>query len=49
MIFHLNEEYSGEWKMDKRHGLGKYDWADGSSYEGWWEDDCMHGLGIYID
>jgi hypothetical protein len=26
--------YEGEWKNDKKHGKGKYGWADGANYEG---------------
>lgn len=27
----------------KKHGFGKYVWADKSSYEGYWEHNAIHG------
>ena len=35
--------YVGEYKADKRHGLGSLTLADGSTYEGMWEDGKFHG------
>ena len=30
------DKYEGGWLNDKRHGQGKYTWADGDFYEGEW-------------
>ncbi len=40
------ERYSGEWYMDRRHGLGRMTCISGS-YEGGWRHDQMHGDGVY--
>ena len=31
------DEYQGEWKNGKMHGIGKYTQKDGTSYEGKWK------------
>jgi len=33
-IFKDGRKYIGEWKDDKRDGLGVYLWTDGSTYMG---------------
>jgi hypothetical protein len=48
--------YLGNWKNDKRHGVGKQEYysmnednvyaPDGSSYDGNWENDHYQGEGI---
>lgn len=37
--------YEGETRNGKRHGKGKYTWADGDTYEGEWKDDRKDGNG----
>lgn len=37
--------YTGNWKEDKRHGLGKMQYADGSVYTGEWSEHERHGGG----
>jgi 4-amino-4-deoxy-L-arabinose transferase-like glycosyltransferase len=37
--------YSGDWKNDKRNGLGTYVWEDGQKYVGHWKNDVRHGKG----
>ena len=32
-------EYSGEWRLNNKHGWGKMKWGDGASFEGWWAVD----------
>lgn len=32
-------EYSGEWRLNNKHGWGKMKWEDGSWYEGRWNVD----------
>jgi hypothetical protein len=34
--------------MDKKHGFGVYQWADGRVYEGCWQNGKQHGQGKYI-
>ena len=31
----------------KKHGLGKYEWANGQTYEGEWYENKIHGFGVY--
>ena len=33
--------------MGKKHGKGKFTWADGSYYEGDFEEGVFQGTGIY--
>lgn len=42
----LIETYKGEWKSDKRHGLGTIEDTDGFSYIGEWSENMRHGLGV---
>jgi hypothetical protein len=41
-------EYEGELKDGKRHGKGKYVYANGAVYEGDWKDDKRHGSGNFV-
>ncbi|CAM9496530.1 unnamed protein product [Chrysoparadoxa australica] len=41
------ESYSGEWKDNKMHGIGKYCFATGATYEGQFDGNCFHGHGVY--
>jgi radial spoke head protein 1 len=40
--------YEGDWNNNKKHGVGKFVYSDGSSYEGEWDDDKRHGNGTFI-
>ena len=40
--------YEGETRNGKRHGKGKYTWADGDTYEGDWKDGKRCGRGKLI-
>ena len=40
-------EYGGEWKDDKQHGLGTHTWVSGERYVGEWKDAKRHGQGTY--
>lgn len=40
--------YEGETQNGKRHGKGKYTWADGDTYEGDWKDGERCGRGKVI-
>lgn len=35
--------------MDKKHGFGRYRWADGKIYEGYWKNGKQEGKGKIID
>ena len=38
-----------QWAADKRHGDGKYTFADGSCvYDGTWENDKRQGRGVEL-
>ena len=41
--------YSGDWVMNKEHGVGKYTCIDGTVYEGEWQIGKKHGNGVYRD
>lgn len=40
-MYSVGEKYKGEWKNDKKNGLGKYIWADGSWYYGEWKEGVI--------
>ncbi len=40
--------YTGSWKRNKRDGVGKISYIDGSYYRGDFLEEKMHGTGIYI-
>ena len=35
-VIKLNMILTGEFKKDKKHGVGVYEWADGRRYNGEW-------------
>tara|TARA_B110000285_G_C14516524_1_gene334648 strand:+ start:205 stop:417 length:213 start_codon:yes stop_codon:yes gene_type:complete len=39
--------YEGQWKNNKKHGLGKEVLTDGSIFEGPFSEGMKHGLGTY--
>ena len=39
------EEYEGEWALDRMHGQGKYIYTSGAEYKGHWHEGKMHGQG----
>ena len=41
------DQYSGEWKDNKRTGQGTYTYSDGEQYSGEFKDDKKHGQGTY--
>lgn len=43
-----NLTYSGEFKLNRRHGYGKMIYNAKSSYQGEWENDIIHGKGLLI-
>ncbi len=42
-------EYIGEWKNNKRHGLGTTILLDGREYTGYWEDGIFKGKSYKVD
>ena len=40
--------YSGELSFNKRHGLGKMTWDNGTSFEGHWRDGLANGRGTLV-
>ncbi|XP_005048536.1 PREDICTED: MORN repeat-containing protein 4 isoform X1 [Ficedula albicollis] len=40
------EEYRGEWKEGRRHGIGQLTFADGTAYVGHFENGLFHGCGV---
>lgn len=40
--------YNGQWKANKKDGLGVYLYANGDKYKGEWKNDQKHGLGAYV-
>jgi hypothetical protein len=44
----VNCKYTGEWKDNKMHGIGKFVWSDGGYYEGSWEFNKQEGEGIFV-
>ena len=47
MFIENGDRYDGEWKQNKKHGMGKYKFAKGDYYEGTFEDGLKHGEGTY--
>uniref|UniRef100_A0A4X2LE19 MORN repeat-containing protein 4 n=1 Tax=Vombatus ursinus TaxID=29139 RepID=A0A4X2LE19_VOMUR len=40
------EEYRGEWKEGRRHGIGQLMFADGGTYLGHFENGLFNGFGV---
>ncbi len=43
----MKEQQSGQFKDDKMHGKGTYNFADGRNYTGHWIDDKKTGHGVF--
>ena len=46
-IFDNGDQYVGEYKNDKYHGQGTFNWSDGDKYIGEYKYDKKHGQGTY--
>lgn len=44
----ITEQYRGFYEMDKKHGIGIYEWLNGNSYSGFFENDQRNGYGIMV-
>ncbi|XP_024916484.1 MORN repeat-containing protein 4 isoform X2 [Cynoglossus semilaevis] len=42
------EEYHGEWKEGRRHGVGQLKFHDGTCYTGQFENGLFHGSGVLL-
>ena len=41
------DQFSGEYKDDKRHGQGTYTWSNGDKYVGEYKDGQINGQGTF--
>ena len=39
--------YRGQWRGNKKQGLGVYVYPGGGRYKGMWRDNMKHGYGVY--
>lgn len=39
------EKYEGDWKEDRKEGVGKWYYTNGCYYDGEWKNDSMNGRG----
>ncbi|KAK5854006.1 hypothetical protein PBY51_015110 [Eleginops maclovinus] len=42
------EEYHGEWKEGRRHGVGQLKFQDGTCFSGQFENGLFHGFGVLL-
>ncbi|CAL8359016.1 unnamed protein product [Boreogadus saida] len=42
------EEYHGEWKEGRRHGVGQLKFQDGSCFTGQFQNGLFHGAGVLL-
>ena len=42
-----SQQYSGDWKENKKHGYGIKIYDNKDKYEGYWENDLRNGKGTY--
>lgn len=41
------EKYDGEWKENRKHGIGRMTYAKTGEYNGFWENGKRHGEGVF--
>ena len=41
------EKYDGEWKINKKHGIGRMTYEKAGEYNGFWENGRRHGEGVF--
>ena len=46
--YEVLEQYQGNYKHGKRHGLGVYHYPNGDIYDGQWRKGRKEGYGIYM-
>jgi len=44
----LEARYEGEFKDNKKHGVGRVWWSNGDRYVGEWRNDCKQGFGYMM-
>ena len=40
-------KYSGQMRQEKKCGLGRMTWPNGSTFDGYWLDDTPIGVGVF--
>jgi hypothetical protein len=48
VTFKSGSAYTGEWRNNARHGVGRHEWADGASFHGQWRNNCADGIGRFV-
>jgi len=46
-VFQSGASYSGQWRRNHRHGVGRQEWPDGASYAGEWSEGTASGRGCF--
>ncbi|XP_041755910.1 MORN repeat-containing protein 4-like [Coregonus clupeaformis] len=46
--YRTGEEYHGDWKEGRRHGMGQLKFSDGTCYTGQFENGLFHGSGVLL-
>ena len=41
------EKYDGEWRANRKHGIGRMTYAKAGEYNGFWENGRRHGEGVF--
>ena len=47
VTFKSGSSYTGEWKGNSRHGVGKHEWPDGASFSGSWQNNLADGITLF--
>lgn len=42
----VGDTFVGDWRANKKHGVGTYTWTRGMKFKGKWQDGRMHGNGL---
>ena len=46
-MYESGNRYEGDWKNNKKHGIGKMKYINVGEYQGYWENGHRHGEGIF--
>jgi hypothetical protein len=47
LYFASADRYDGEWKVNRKHGIGKMYYNKKGEYQGYWENGRRHGEGVF--
>jgi hypothetical protein len=47
LYFATADKYDGEWKTNRKHGIGKMHYNKKGVYQGYWENGKRHGEGVF--